>query len=697
MSELVPIADRQLNESLLSLLECWPLAVIGLDSTDKIILWNRAAQQILGWSAEETLGRTSSAIHGTPTPEMQAYFQLVRCGEAVTGQSMRHRAKSGRMVDVSWSATPLRGDSGEATGILIVMEDITKRKQLEWALFESERFSRDIVDALPQNIAILDEQGTIITVNKAWRDFATANSSAPSLLCEGINYLEACDRAKGHGSQEAEAYSEGIRAVMNGTLIEFSLEYPCHSPDRQSWFNGRVSRFSGEGPTRIVIAHENITELKLAEHAIQRLAQYDTLTNLPNRMLLLDRLGQVLEKAKRERLRTAILFLDLDRFKLINDSLGHAAGDKLLKTVAERLTDSVRRSDTVARLGGDEFVIVLPSAPQTEDLTLIAQKILHALSRPVTLEGQEVFTSTSIGIALYPDDGKDVDSLIRCADMAMYRAKENGRNTYQFFSAEMHRQVLQRIAMEQGLIQALERNELYLCYQEQTELGSGKIVGMEVFLRWRHPQMGLLFPADFLSLAEESGLILPIDEWVLRAACAQNRAWQEAGLPPLRIAVNMSGRQLRHFRLAETLSRILAETRLPPRFLEIEVTENLISGDMETAVERLQQLKEIGVSIAIDDFGTGISSLRNLQRLPIDRLKIDHSFMQGLASNPDSATIIKTIIGMAHNLNLQVIAEGVETNQHRDFLQEHGCDEVQGYYFSRPVPKEEFCKLLNTL
>jgi diguanylate cyclase (GGDEF)-like protein/PAS domain S-box-containing protein len=686
-----------LHSALLSLLDGWPLAVIGVDQSEKIILWNRAAEQIFGWTAAETIDRSYTDFQQKSGPPLRDHLKRVMAGESLANKEIRLQTKPGRQLDANWSAAPLRDSGGQPIGALILIENITIRKQLEWAQVESERFSRAIVDALPQHIAIIDETGTIITVNKAWREFAAANSEHPEKLCEGANYLAACEANEGEGVQEAEAYAQGILAVMNGTLIEFSLEYSCHSPEGQYWYNGRVTRFTGEGPLRLVITHDNITELKLAEKAIQQLAQYDTLTRLPNRMLLQDRLGQVLAKAKRERLRAAVLFLDLDRFKLVNDSLGHAAGDNLLKIVAARLNDCVRQSDTVARLGGDEFIIVLPTVPQTEDVTLIAKKVLQSLACPVDLEGQEVFTSTSIGIALYPVDGKDVDSLIRCADMAMYRAKETGRNTYQFFSEEMNQQMRQRLAMENGLRHALERRELQLHYQEQTDLASGKITGVEVLLRWQHPELGILPPSVFIHLAEETGLMLPIGEWVLRTACAQNRAWQESGLPPLRITVNISGRQLNHYRLVENLARILNETELSPQWLELELTENLISNDIESTLKILRALKRLGVSLAIDDFGTGFSSLKNLKRLPIDRLKIDHSFLQGLGNSADSTAIIKTIIAMAHNLGTRVIAEGVETNQQRDFLKDHGCDEVQGYYFSRPVPHDEFSKLLKTI
>ncbi len=689
-----------LFSTLKSLLSTSPLGIVAFDKRGKVSMWNQSASELFKGNPQEVLGVPGKAGSETPRASAGAFFDRILSGETLVNHPVQRRLSSGEVLELVWSASPLHDPTGQVDGVLLLISDLTYPKKIEQAMQESELFSRAIVDALPQHIAILDEKGTILKVNQAWRDFARANSDHPEKLCEGINYLQACENAVGEEvtENEAEAYAAGIRAVISGTLLEFSLEYACRAPDAPPrWFNGKVRRFPGDGPVRVAISHEDVTELKQAEEAIQHLAQYDHLTQLPNRMLLKDRLGQVLVTARRDSLRAAVLFLDLDRFKLINDTLGHPCGDQLLREVAERLNECVRKSDTVARIGGDEFIIILPSLPHTEDVTLIAQKILASLAQPVELEGSEVFTSTSIGIAMYPNDADDVDSLIRCADMAMYRAKERGRNTYQFFSAEMNRQIEQRLSLETNLRHAIPRNELALFYQEQTDLTTGKLVGMEVLLRWQHPELGLLAPGDFIHMAEETGLILPIGEWVLENACSQNMAWRSSKLAPLRVSVNISGRQLQHYPLAETVKRILDKTRLPPHCLELEITENLLAGNPETTARTLKQLKGLGVLLAIDDFGTGFSSLRNLKQFPIDRLKIDHSFLPELGTNPDSTTIIKTIIGMAHNLGMKVIAEGVETTRQREFLMEYGCDEVQGYYFSRPVSIDEFSKLLRSL
>ncbi|BCR05956.1 hypothetical protein DESUT3_30250 [Desulfuromonas versatilis] len=689
--------DGKLDNSLLdSLAEASPHGVLLLDANGHAQLWNTPAEALLGWPAEEILGKPVNWLPAGSDREFEGRRQQAMTGKACCRMPLRAVHRSGRLVDLRATFTPVHTPAAESEGVMVLLETLSPPTQEDAARWEAEHLARATLDALPQHIAILDETGTIIAVNRAWREFAETNSTAPDLFCEGSNYLAVCDAIDEQQCPEAAAFAGGIRAVMQGTMLEFSLEYPCHSPVRPCWFMGRVTRFSDQGPMRIVVAHDNVTELMQAEKAIQQLAYYDLLTGLPNRLLLQDRLGQALAQAKREREMLAVLFLDLDRFKIINDTLGHAAGDRLLKTVAERLNACVRKSDTVARLGGDEFVVILPAVGHTEDPTLIAEKILHTLSRPFHLEGQKLFTSTSIGIAMYPADGPDAEALVKNADLAMYQAKEEGRNTFRFFSAELNDRAMSRLSMETALRRSLERGELELRFQEQTDLKSGRVCGVEALLRWRHPELGLLTPAEFLPLAEETGQIIVIGEWVLCAACNIALSWQRSGLPPVRITVNISSRQLRHYNLAQAVARILEETGLDPHWLELELTEDVLMQSGAEALERIRHLKANGVGLAIDDFGTGFSSLNLLKKAPVDRLKIDHSFIAELVSGPADTMVVRTIIDMAHNLGMKVIAEGVETEEQRDFLIGHGCDEVQGFHFHRPVTETEFRKLLES-
>ena len=435
-----------------------------------------------------------------------------------------------------------------------------------------------------------------------------------------------------------------------------------------------------------------ITQRKQAH--LSYLAYHDALTGLPNRQSLIERLQQACSRAQRNGRMVAMLFLDLDRFKLINDTFGHAAGDRLLKSVADRLAACVRGADTVARLGGDEFTVVLEDIVAGQDAATVAQKILDTLAQPFSLVQQEVFISASIGIALYPSDDNGIDSLFKKTDAAMYYAKEQGRNNYQFYSAEMNASLARKLHMENNLRRALEREELRLHYQPQVDTVSERIVGMEALLRWQHPEMGLVPPAQFIPLAEETGLIMPIGECTLRAACLQTRRWHERGFGPLRVAVNLSAHQFKQKDFPRTVARILGETGLDPGCLELELTESTVMDDVDQAIEILHALNAMGVYLSIDDFGTGYSSLSYLKRLPIDALKIDRSFVRDIGADSDDAAIVTAIIAMAHSLKLKVIAEGVETREQFAFLRKCRCDAMQGYYFSRPVPPEEFAQLL---
>jgi diguanylate cyclase (GGDEF)-like protein len=444
----------------------------------------------------------------------------------------------------------------------------------------------------------------------------------------------------------------------------------------------------------LVRAMQYSIERKRYQEQLEHQANYDALTGLPNRNLLHDRLKQAVY-AQRQARAIAVVFIDLDHFKFINDSLGHSAGDKLLQQMADRLRDAVRDGDTVSRLGGDEFILVL-NDQQNEDIVFRAmQRIIGEVSKPVVIDGQELTVTCSAGISLYPQDGPDVDTLLKNADAAMYRAKEHGRNNFQFYTAEMNKLVNERLSLESHLRRALERNELILHYQPKMELRTGSIVGVEALLRWQHPEWGLLYPDRFIGLAEETGLIVPIGEWVLRTACAQARAWQDAGLPPVTMSVNLSARQFRQEALFKLVARILSETGLHPNHLEMEITESMVMHNAETAIAVLKGLKEIGVNLSVDDFGTGYSSLAYLKTLPIGILKIDKSFVQDIEGpkGKQDGVLAQAIISLGHSLKLKVIAEGVEEKAQLDFLKANHCDEAQGYLFSRPVPPHE-CGLL---
>ncbi|WP_328812263.1 putative bifunctional diguanylate cyclase/phosphodiesterase [Paradesulfitobacterium ferrireducens] len=441
----------------------------------------------------------------------------------------------------------------------------------------------------------------------------------------------------------------------------------------------------------ILCIARDLTERKQAEEAFSYQSHHDFLTGLPNRILFNDRLTQALAQArrrKRKRQKVAVLLLDMDRFKLINDSLGHTIGDKLLHAVSRRLKGSLREGDTIARQGGDEFIILLPEVSQEKDAVIVAQKILEVLAEPFTLDTHEVYITASIGISLYPGDGDNSESLIKHADTAMNHAKKLGRNNYQFFTASLNIAANERLTLENKLRKAIEREEFVLYYQPQICLNTGKVIGTEALLRWQQPDGNVLAPGQFIPIAEETGLIVPIGEWVLRTACTQGKAWQMQGLPPHRLAVNLSARQFHQPNLVAMVSDILGETGLDPCWLTLEITESIAMDDVKYTVEILKELKQMGIRLAIDDFGTGFSSLIYLKRFPIDTLKIDKAFVGDIGT--EGGEIVTSIILLAQNLNLKVIAEGVETREQCAFLQQHRCDEMQGYLFSRPLPAAKF-------
>jgi diguanylate cyclase (GGDEF)-like protein len=460
---------------------------------------------------------------------------------------------------------------------------------------------------------------------------------------------------------------------------------------RDLWLHRQVVAVE-DGVVAIV---RDITERKLAEERIYHMAHHDDLTGLPNRSLIRDRLDHAILQAERKGRCVAVAFIDLDSFKLVNDGLGHNAGDELLKVVGERMQQCVRADDTLGRFGGDEFVIILGDlSDRAAEITPLLERIRQAVTEPVLLEGQEVQVSCSMGVVMYPRDGLDPNTLMMNADAAMYRAKEMGNNNFQFYTREMNASLEEKLVLLEGLRSALDEQQFSLLYQPKVDLRSGRMFGVEALIRWHHPEQGMISPLRFIGLAEESGLIVDIGHWVLQTACRQNMAWRAAGLDPISISVNVSPRQFEDKRLVERVARALADSALDPASLELEVTEGLIMRDLAQAVGKMRELKAMGVALSIDDFGTGYSSLSALKSFPISSLKIDKSFIRDLADNPDDQAIAMAVISLGHKLNLRVIAEGVETEQQRRFLHENDCDEMQGYLFSRPLPADEVAAML---
>ncbi|HZS46320.1 MAG TPA: EAL domain-containing protein [Blastocatellia bacterium] len=589
------------------------------------------------------------------------------------------------------------------------------------------------IDGLSAHIAVLDNAGTIIMVNAAWRSFASANEFAGLSYGIGANYLTVCESASGIDAPEATVVAQGIHDILSLQRHSFQLEYPAHCPWEKRWFRLRVTSFEYKGSIGAVVAHENITEHKRAHVSVQQahqelerqvakrtaelskantflreqisernraeskvsyLAYHDQLTKLPNRVLITDRLMQAVSAAQRNPQILAVMLLSLDRLKSITDTLGMIAGDKLLQGVAERLSKRVHESDTLGFMGGSEFAIMLTQIGNSEKAVEAAQHILGAFESPFKLEGQDIYLTCSLGISMFPDDGKDAQSLVRNASAALERAKELSGNSYQFYTANMNAKAMKQLSIEHKIRQALTRNEFTVFFQPQLDLISGQVVGSEALCRWIHPEMGMVSPGEFIPIAEASGLIVPIGEFVLRMACKQTKVWEESGLASLRIAVNISAHQFQKPNLVQTVAEILGETGLDPKKLELELTESAVMKNPETAIATLRELKAMGLQISIDDFGTGYSSLSYLKRFPLDILKIDQSFMRDATKDPNDAAIVKAIITLAHSLNLLVIAEGVETEEQLHFLRQLGCDEMQGFLFSRPLPADDMKKLL---
>lgn len=547
-------------------------------------------------------------------------------------------------------------------------------------LIEIQKRQQALMDSIPDLAWVKDTESRFIAVNAK---FKPVFGVEPNELIGKTDF----DLSP---SRDAEHYQEDDREVMRTGKPLRTEERIAKENNTWGWAETvKVPVYDADnnivGTAGVA---RDITERKEAEQRIEFLANHDTLTNLPNRRLMEDRLKQALARAALNQEKLAVLFLDLDFFKSINDSMGHSTGDKLLQSVAERLTSCVRSIDTVARLGGDEFVVILPDIKGLADTEAVAVKIQEAIAQPYSLDNNEYHVSTSVGISLYPDHGDQDSILLRNADIAMYRAKDRGRNCHQVFTPQEDEKTLRRFSLGHRLRQAHKQEEFTLYYQPQIDITTRKICGVEALLRWKNPEQGLMYPRDFLNSAEQSGLIITLNNWVLQTAAAQNKAWQDAGCPHVSVSINVADTQFRRKDLHQTIENVLSETGLSAEHLELELTESMLMEDGETTLAYLKLLKELGVNIAIDDFGTGYSNFNRLLRFPIDKLIVDHSFIRGISTNQDTASITGAIINLATTLGIEVVAEGVETAEELAFIKRHGCHIVQGYFYCKPVTAE---------
>jgi diguanylate cyclase (GGDEF)-like protein/PAS domain S-box-containing protein len=652
------------------------------DAEGRIVRISGSIETLLGYMPAELIGRPITDLHVDAETRQRFLDELERRGGTVHGFEKQLRRKDGGRVWASVSAHWLRDEYGAVIGVEGTIRDIGESKR---AAAEMAKLSSALEQAADL-VMITDRCGRIEYVNPAFE--AVTGYRLAEVLGQNPRLLKS-------GKQDGDVYALMWQRILNGETFsdvvinrkkDGSLYYEAKSITPLRDAAGAVTHFVSTG--------KDITEQVRVQERLQYLAHHDSLTELPNRALLIDRLEQALARARWHERLVAVLFLDLDRFKNINDSLGHEVGDRLLQEVGARLRAVVRERDTIARHGGDEFVILLDDIATEADVSHIAQKLLDALLPPFQIDGQLLHVTGSIGISSYPSDGASPPSLLRNADAAMYRAKEAGKNTFRFYSQDMSARAIQRLTMENNLRLALERSQFVLHYQPQVDAVTGATVGAEALLRWQHPEFGLVEPAEFVPLLEETGLIVPVGTWVLREACAELGRWQQSGGRPLRMAVNISGRQFDDPGLPAMVRRLLSDFGLAPDSLELELTESVLMGHTATVDEVLRELGHARVRLTVDDFGTGYSSLSYLKRFPIDALKVDRSFVRDVSADENDAHLVAAIVGMGASLGMDVVAEGVETEVQREFLRRCGCRLMQGHLFARPMPGAAFQALL---
>jgi diguanylate cyclase (GGDEF)-like protein/PAS domain S-box-containing protein len=651
------------------------------------ILVNIKLCQILGYTEAELLSRNIDDITFPPDREKARNLisQLMEMPGSTVKQEKRYMRKDSAVIWVQATLSMAMKQDGKVDYLMAVVEDISDRKQLEYML----RLSNRALESSGNGVIITnakDPNHAIIFANSAF--CRISGYALEEVLGRNCRFLQCGDHEQAELKLIRSALHKQteIHVVLRNYRKDGSLFWNDLSVSPVPDEYGNVTHFIG------VI--NDITKQRSNQEQLAFRATHDELTGLPNRNLLNDRLPQALRQATRRKNSVALLFLDVDHFKLINDSIGHAAGDELLKGFADRLSSCVRAGDTVSRHGGDEFVLILKDIDKATHVVTVCENIYRSIAEPFVICGHKIHTTCSIGIALYPQDGGDAETLSKFADMALYRAKDLGRANFQFFSHEMNQRTLERVTLESALRTAIEYNQLYMNYQPLVDLHTGQVISLEALLRWSHPELGLVAPDRFISVAEESGLIGAIGEWVLRRACQDLRYWLDQGLPPIRVAVNVSPKQFRDAHLGDKIAAHLQEMAIPPRYLTLEITETVLMQDTASSEATLRQLKNLGVSLALDDFGTGYSSLSYLKRFPFDRVKIDRAFVRDIVNDTDDAALCKTIITMAHSLGIMVIAEGVESEEQCAFLRTNMCDEIQGYLFSRPLPASEIEALL---
>ena len=657
-------------------------AIITRDLDGNLSSWNPAAEQMFGYAEKEVLGsHLFDIIHPGGIDEKLAQKHT----EAETGgcfQEIIGESKLGEKLQLAVSCAPLSNAQGIRVGDVSILRDITQSKHAE----EQLKQAAAVFENTTEGVMITDNQANIIAVNQAF----TQLTGYPEEYAVGQK--AGFTRSGIHDKSFYAAMWESIKAndFWRGEIIDRRKSGETYP----KWLNISVVRNNEGEIIYYVGVFSDITHLKETEARLQHIAQHDFLTNLPNRLLFEDRLEHAIARAHRDGSKISLLFLDLDRFKNINDSLGHLVGDQLLQEVARRITLVVREEDTIARLGGDEFTVILESISNRDQASLAADKIIDAITERIEIDEHELYVTTSIGIATYPDDGEEITLLLKNADAAMYKAKESGRNQFHFYSSDISSELVNRLTLEGELRKALERREFRLHYQPLIDAGSKRIIGAEALIRWQHPLRGLLTPFTFLSVAEESGFMVSIEEWVIEEACRQAQVWQQAGHRDLAIAVNLSSKLISYHDIADRIANQLERHQLDSSALQLEITETSIVEQTETLITNLELIDRIGIPIAIDDFGTGYSSMSYLKRFAVCKLKIDRSFVRDIAEDPNDKAIVKAVIAMGHSLGMRVTAEGVETQEQLAFLESEGCDELQGYLYSQPLDSAAFEILL---